>query len=151
SPAGRPLVLLDLALPRDVEAAAGQLPGVTLIGLADLGAGTGTGTGAGDGIVTGDGGGRAGLAHAADVQAVRRIVAQEYAAHASASLAATVAPTVAALRAKAAEVVEAELTRLDNRLDGLDARSRREIARSLHRIADKLLHAPTVRVKELAG
>jgi glutamyl-tRNA reductase len=135
--AARPLVLLDLALPRDIAAAAGQLPGVTVIGLEALGHARSDDPGV--------------PAHAADVAAVRRIVAQEFAAHASADLAASVAPTVVALRAKAAEVVEAELARLAGRLAGLDARSHREIAKSMRRIADKLLHAPTVRVKELAG
>jgi glutamyl-tRNA reductase len=48
-------------------------------------------------------------------------------------------------------VVDAELARLEGRVDGLDTRARREIAQSMRRIADKLLHAPTVRVKELAG
>ena len=69
----------------------------------------------------------------------------------SASRAATVAPTVVALRAKAARVVEAELARLAGRLGPLDAASLEEIARSMRRITDKLLHDPTVRVKELAG
>jgi glutamyl-tRNA reductase len=85
------------------------------------------------------------------VAAVRRIVAEELAAQLSADRAARVAPTVVALRAKAAEVVDAELARLVGRVAGLDARARREIAQSMRRIADKLLHAPTVRVKELAG
>jgi glutamyl-tRNA reductase len=58
---------------------------------------------------------------------------------------------VVALRAKAAEVVDAEMARLAGRLAGIDARSRYEIAQAMRRIADKLLHAPTVRVKELAG
>jgi glutamyl-tRNA reductase len=65
--------------------------------------------------------------------------------------AAQVAPTVVALRANAAEVVDAELARLTGRLGDLDARARREIAQSMRRIVNKLLHAPTVRVKELAG
>jgi glutamyl-tRNA reductase len=137
-PPGRPLVLLDLALPRDVDAHAGQLPGVSLIGLEDLreaGPGGLPGVGAGD----------------EHVAAVWQIIAAEFAAHASADRAARVAPTVVALRAKAAEVVEAELARLAGRLDGMDARSHREIAQSMRRVADKLLHAPTVRVKELAG
>jgi glutamyl-tRNA reductase len=134
----RPLVLLDLAVPRDVAPAAGQLPGVTIIDLESLGQAGADG-----------GGGR--LVHEADLDAVRRIVAQEFAVHASADRAARVAPTVVALRAKAAEVVDAELARLARRLDRLDARSHREIAQSMRRIADKLLHAPTVRVKELAG
>ncbi len=136
--APRALVLLDLALPRDVEPAAGQIPGVTVIGLDAVGeAGSHSLPGAG--------------AHEEDVAAVRRIVAEELAAQLSADRAARVAPTVVALRAKAAEVVDAELARLAGRVGGLDPRARREIAQSMRRIADKLLHAPTVRVKELAG
>jgi glutamyl-tRNA reductase len=134
----RPLILLDLALPRDVDTGAGQLPGVSLIGLEDLreaGPGGLPGAGAGD----------------EHVATVWQIIAEEFAAHASADRAARVAPTVVALRAKAAEVVEAEIARLAGRLDGMDARSHREIAQSMRRVADKLLHAPTVRVKELAG
>jgi glutamyl-tRNA reductase len=138
-PAQRALVLLDLALPRDVEAAAGQLPGVTVLDLEDLGRASQPGARPGA------------LPHEAEVAEVRRIVAEELAAQVSADLAARVAPTVVALRAKAAEVVEAELARLAGRLADLDPRSRREVAQSMHRIADKLLHAPTVRVKELAG
>jgi glutamyl-tRNA reductase len=137
APSGRPLILLDLALPRDVDPGAEQLPGVSVIGLEAIG---------GAGGVGGPGG-----AGEEDVASVRRIVAEELAAHMSAGRAAKVAPTVVALRAKAAEVVDAELARLTGRVSGLDARARREIAQSMHRIADKLLHAPTVRVKELAG
>jgi glutamyl-tRNA reductase len=137
APSGRPLVLLDLALPRDVDPGAEQLPGVSVIGLETIG---------GAGGVGGPGG-----AGEEDVASVRRIVAEELAAHMSAGRAAKVAPTVVALRAKAAEVVDAELARLTGRVSGLDARARREIAQSMRRIADKLLHAPTVRVKELAG
>jgi glutamyl-tRNA reductase len=135
---GRPLVLLDLALPRDVDASAGELPGVSVIGLEDLRQAQPAG-------LPGPG------ARDEHVAAVWQIVAEEFAAHASADRAARVAPTVVALRAKAAEVVEAELARLAGRLEGMDARSHREIAQSMHRVADKLLHAPTVRVKELAG
>ena len=61
------------------------------------------------------------------------------------------APTVVALRAKAAEVVEAELARLAGRLGPLDERARRRSSGRCSRVVDKLLHAPTVRVKELAG
>jgi glutamyl-tRNA reductase len=132
-----PLVLLDLALPRDVDPATQQLPGVAVIDLEEVG---------GAGGVGGPGG-----VGEEDVAAVRRIVAEELAKHVSADRAAKVAPTVVALRAKAAEVVDAELARLTGRVAGLDARARREIAQSMRRIADKLLHAPTVRVKELAG
>jgi glutamyl-tRNA reductase len=65
--------------------------------------------------------------------------------------AAAVAPTVSALRSQAADVVDAELLRLSTRLPDLDARARSEIARTVRRVVDKLLHEPTVRVKELAS
>jgi glutamyl-tRNA reductase len=134
-PADRPLVLLDLALPRDVEPSARELRGVSVLDLEEVG----------------EAGHGANRAHEEDVAAVRRIVAEELAAHLSADRAARVTPTVVALRAKADGVVEAELSRLEGRVPGLEARVRGEIAQSMRRIADKLLHAPTVRVKELAG
>jgi glutamyl-tRNA reductase len=130
------LVLLDLALPRDVEAGAAELPGAVVIDLEALAAGSD---------------GEAGRAANGDIAAVRSILAEEFAAFLSAGRAATVAPTVVALRAKAAGVVDAELARLAGRINALDARAWQEIARSMQRITDKLLHAPTVRVKELAG
>ncbi len=137
-PAGRPLVLLDLALPRDVDSEAALLPGVRVLGLEEL-------------RNAGSAGIPAGAGSDEHIAEVWRIVAEEFAAQASADRAARVAPTVVALRAKAAGVVEAELARLAGRLDRLDARSHGEIAQSMRRVADKLLHAPTVRVKELAG
>jgi glutamyl-tRNA reductase len=134
--AGRPdaLVLLDLAMPRDVEPAVGELPGVVLIGMDQL---SGHGT----------------TATENDTAAVRAIVEAELAAYRSAMEAARVAPTVVALRAKAARVVDAELARLTGRLSGEDvsAHALDEIAQTVRRVVDKLLHAPTVRVKELAG
>jgi glutamyl-tRNA reductase len=130
--AGR-LVLLDLALPRDVEPGTGDLPGVAVVDLETLAA-------------SGVAGGRD-----ADVAAVRAILGQEFEAYLMAGRAAAVAPTVVALRDKAAQVVDAELARLEGRLGGLDPQVSREIARSMQRITDKLLHSPTVRVKELAG
>jgi glutamyl-tRNA reductase len=129
------LVLLDLALPRDVAADAGELPGVSVIGLETLA----------------DAGATLAATQARDVAAVRAIVAEELAARLSARQAARVAPTVVALRAKAVEVVEAELARLRRRLGIVDDRTHAEIAQAMHRVVDKLLHAPTVRVKELAG
>jgi glutamyl-tRNA reductase len=130
----RPLVLVDLALPRDVEPEAAGLPGVTVIGLDQLA-------------------GHATAARDADVAAVRAICEAELAAYRSAVDAARVAPTVVALRAMAATVVDAELARLAGRLsgDGLSGHALDEIAQTVRRVVDKLLHAPTVRVKELAG
>ncbi len=139
----RPLVFLDLALPRDVVPTVADLPGVRLIDMAAIAA-------AGAAAEPAKSGGVA-VASEADVIAVRRIVAQELSSFLKADRAARVAPTVVALRAKAATVVDAELARLERRLGNLDSRTRQEIAQSMGRIADKLLHAPTVRVKELAG
>jgi glutamyl-tRNA reductase len=136
--AGAPLVLLDLALPRDVEPAAAGLPGISVIDLDAIGAATEPGAG------------QAGAA-AEDVAAVRAIVAEEFAARASAVRAASVTPTVVALRAKAAEVVDAELARLTGRLSSLDDHALGEIGYTVRRVVDKLLHAPTVRMKELAS
>jgi glutamyl-tRNA reductase len=133
--ARRPLVLLDLAMPRDVDPAVAGLPGVRVIGMDDLSDSAG--------VSVGD----------AEVAAVRAIVEEEYSAYGSAVRAAQVTPTVVALRAKAATVVDAELARLTGRLneDGLSGRALEEIAQTVRRVVDKLLHAPTVRVKELAS
>ena len=97
--------------------------------------------------------GHATAARDGDVAAVRAICEAELAAYRSAVDAARVAPTVVALRAKAATVVDTELARLASRLsgDGLSGHALEEIAQTVRRVVDKLLHAPTVRVKELAG
>ncbi|HET6191466.1 MAG TPA: glutamyl-tRNA reductase [Trebonia sp.] len=134
-PAGAPLVLLDLAMPRDVDPAVADLPDVSVIGLDEL---RGTGEAA---------------VGAAEVAAVRAIVEEEFVAYGSAVRAAQVTPTVVALRAKAATVVDAELERLGGRLSehGVSGHALEEIAQTVRRVVDKLLHAPTVRVKELAS
>jgi glutamyl-tRNA reductase len=131
-----PLVLLDLAMPRDIDPDVAGLAGVALTDLETLAAD----------------GGQAGLRPGdAEVAEVRRIMADELAAHLSANRAAAVTPTVVALRAKADRVVDSELARLVGRLDRLDAAAMAEVAKSMRRVTDKLLHDPTVRVKELAG
>jgi glutamyl-tRNA reductase len=132
---GHDLVLLDLAMPRDVDPALDELPGVSVISMDTL---RGTDT--------------AGVG-ADEVAAVRAIVEEEFAAYGSAVRAASVTPTVVALRAKAATVVDAELGRLEGRLaeEGVSGRALEEIAQTVRRVVDKLLHAPTVRVKELAS
>jgi glutamyl-tRNA reductase len=131
---GTALVIMDLAMPRDVEPAVADLPGVVLIGMDQLSE-------------------HASAVRDDDVAAVRTILEAELAAYQSAMDAARVAPTVVALRAKAAGVVDAELARLAGRLsaDGLSGHALDEIAQTVRRVVDKLLHAPTVRVKELAG
>ncbi|WP_432563141.1 glutamyl-tRNA reductase [Kineococcus sp. SYSU DK003] len=127
----RPLFLADLALPRDVDPDVATLPGAHLVDLEGLGRDL------------------ANSAVADDLRSVRTIVAEEVAAHAASLRAADVAPTVVALRAQARHVVEAEMRRLASRVD-LDESTRSEVDRTVHRIVEKLLHTPTVRVKELA-
>jgi len=128
----RPLFVVDLALPRDVDPAARSVPGVTLIDLESLRS-----------VLEDD-------EIARDVEAVRHIVTQEVGSHLSRQRAERVAPTVVALRLRAQEVVDAELARLEARLPDLDERTRLEITNAVGRVVDKLLHTPTVRVKELA-
>jgi glutamyl-tRNA reductase len=129
---GRPLVVLDLGLPRDVDPAVVTLAGVTYVDIAVLGERL------------------AGSARAADVAASRAIVAAEVTGQLAALRAVGVTPTVTALHTRAAEVVAAEMARLDQRLPGLDSRVREELDRSVRRVVNTLLHAPTVRVKQLA-
>jgi glutamyl-tRNA reductase len=129
---GRPLVICDLGLPRDVDTAVAELPGVTVIDLASLNERLADRT-------EGDA-----------VRAARRIVADEVAHYLSAQRSAEVTPTVTALRRRAAEVVDAELLRMSGRLPDLDPQIRDELAHTVRRVVDKLLHTPTVRVKQLA-
>lgn len=128
-----PLVVCDLGLPRDVDPAVAQLPGVVLVDLESLQRDPGA------------------SAAAADTAAAEQIVAAELAGYLAAQRSAEVIPTVTALRRRAAEVVEAELLRLDTRLPGLAGSDRDEVARTVRRVVDKLLHAPTLRVKQLAS
>jgi glutamyl-tRNA reductase len=62
-----------------------------------------------------------------------------------------VTPTVVALRSMATGIGDAEMARLSARLPDLDPAVRSEIQHAVRRVADKLLHQPTVRVKELAN
>ncbi|MFD0266572.1 glutamyl-tRNA reductase [Streptomyces sp. NPDC127106] len=127
------LALLDLAMPRDIDAAVHRIPGVRLVDIESLAEAA------------------ADAPMAADVDAVRGIVADEVAAFGAAQRAAHITPTVVALRAMAAEVVAMEVARLDGRLPELDERQRAEVTQTVRRVVDKLLHAPTVRVKQLAS
>lgn len=128
-----PLVVCDLGLPRDVETGVAQLPGVTLLDLTTVARRLER---------------RTTVSRA--ISAAHRLVAREVRSYLVAQRTAEVTPTVTALRRRAAEVVDAELLRLDSRLPGLDHDVRDELARTVRRVVDKLLHAPTVRVKQLA-
>ncbi|MEE1931488.1 glutamyl-tRNA reductase [Streptomyces sp. TRM 70351] len=129
----RPLALLDLAMPRDVDAAVHRVERAHLVDIESLAEAA------------------ADAPMAADVDAVRGIVAAEVAAFGAAQRAATITPTVVALRTMASDVVAGEMARLEGRLPQLDERERAEITQTVRRVVDKLLHAPTVRVKQLAG
>lgn len=132
-PDGRPMALVDLALPHDIDPAVDDVDGVVRIDLADL----------------------ADELHASaagrEVAQVRRIVSEEVAAFLAARRSSSVTPTVVALRSMATSVVDAEMDRLDHRLPGLSSEDRAEVLRTVRRVADKLLHEPTVRVRELAN
>jgi len=132
SRADRPLVVIDIALPRDVDPVVGSAPGVTYVDLEAL---------------------RSGGASVSDdeIEAAAAIVAQEVGAYLAQQQQLAVAPTVTALRAKANQVIDSELVRLDSRLPGLDAEVRSEVGDAVRRAVEKVLHAPTVRVKELAA
>ena len=128
-----PLVICELGLPRNVDPAAARLPGVHIVDIAGLRDDEAT------------------RAAENDALAARSIVAAELTDYLTLQRQAEVTPTVAALRQRAAEVVEAEILRLETRLPGLDDPQRDEVAKTVRRVVDKLLHAPTVRVKQLAA
>ncbi|SDY06198.1 glutamyl-tRNA reductase [Micromonospora pattaloongensis] len=128
-----PLVLLDLAVPRDVEAAVAELPGVVVVDIDRLAT-----------SVTE-------APAAADTAAVTRIVTGEVEAFLTWLRGADVAPTVAALRGRADDVVSAELRRLAQRRPDFTDEQRAEVAHTVHRVVQRLLHSPTVRVRQLAA
>ncbi|WP_024801969.1 glutamyl-tRNA reductase [Nocardia sp. BMG51109] len=130
---GHQMVICDLGLPRDVDPAVAGLPDVTVIDMETLQRDPAAG------------------AAADDTSAARSIVAEELAKYLAGQRMAEVTPTVAALRRRAAEVVESELLRLESKLPDLADPERQEVARTVRRVVDKLLHAPTVRVKQLAS
>jgi glutamyl-tRNA reductase len=129
---GRPLFVLDLGMPPDVDAAVGGLPGVTLVDLTALGR------------------------HLADqavpdqVPQVRAIVAAETAQYMERRGQAAAAPVIAAMHAQITQLADAELARLQHRLPYLSEVQRAETAATVHRILRKVLHRPTVRAKEFS-
>ncbi|MGW0910098.1 glutamyl-tRNA reductase [Streptomyces sp. NPDC002853] len=127
------LALLDLAMPRDIDGAVHRIDGVRLVDIESLAEAS------------------ADAPMADDVEQVRAIVSDEVAAFGAAQRAAHITPTVVALRTMAADVVANEIARLEGRLPGLPEKERAEITQTVRRVVDKLLHAPTVRVKQLAS
>jgi glutamyl-tRNA reductase len=130
---GRPQVFLDLALPRDVDPSIATLPGASVFDLEQLGRDLSA----------------EGLSE--DLAEVRALVAEEVETYLADQRAKEVAPTVVALRAMARGVVETELQRLSSRVGEVDPALLAELEQTVHRVVEKLLHQPTVRVKELAA
>ena len=130
---GRPLFVLDLGMPPNVEPAAGRLAGVTLVDLAALGRHL------------------ASLDVPGQVPQVRAIVAAEAAAYAERQQQAAATPVIAAMHAQIRQLADAELTRLQGRLPGLSDQERAETAATVHRILRKVLHQPTVRAREFSS
>ncbi len=126
------LSIVDLALPHDVDPAVADLTGVTLVNLETLARTLSSGE------------------ISADIESVRGIVMDEVASFMAARRRASVTPTVVALRSMATTLVDTEMARLDARLPDLDAEARAQVLQTMRRVADKLLHQPTVRVRELA-
>ena len=133
APADRPLVVLDLALPHDVEPEVGDLPGVTRIDLAALATMPAT------------------AASEADVRDARAIVAEEVESYLAEVAGQAVEPVLVSLRAHLGGVLDAEMERLRLRLTGLDADAMAEVERAMRRAMATLLHQPTVRMKQLAA
>ena len=133
APAGRPLVLLDLALPHDVDPEVGDLPGVTRIDLAALATLPAT------------------AASEADLRAARAIVAAEVEACLASVAGQAVEPVLVSLRAHVGGVLDTEMERLRLRLTGLDSEAFAEVERAMRRAMATLLHQPTVRMKQLAA
>ncbi len=126
----RPLIVLDLAVPRDVDPSIRAIDGVTLLDVSDLGARAPGSTTA-----------------AAEGQAIVDEETQEFLAW---SRSHRVAPAIAALRQHAEDVRTAELDRLSGRLSTLDERERRTVEALTKGIVNTLLHEPTLRLKDLA-
>jgi len=132
---GRPLLVVDVAVPRDVDPAAADLPGVTLLDMDDLRAFAEAGQ----------------TERRREVDAVRALVAEELDRYVAVSSAREVAPLVAALRGRGDDVRVAELERFRARLGDLDERQLEAVEALTRGIVAKLLHEPTVGLKDVAG
>jgi glutamyl-tRNA reductase len=133
--AGRPLLVVDIAVPRDVDHAVGSLPDVTLLDLDDLRAWAQRGE----------------AQRMAEAELVRAMVREEIDRFEAEATALQAAPLVAALRARAEEIRVAELARLERRLGRLDDAQRAAVEALTRGIVQKLLHGPSVLLREQAG
>jgi glutamyl-tRNA reductase len=131
----RPLLVVDIAVPRDVDPAVAEIDGVTLLDMDDIRRFA-----------------EAGVAgRRREVAAVEAILADELDRYVSATSAREVAPMVVALRERAEAVRVSELERVRARYDDLDSRQGDIIDAVTRGIVAKLLHQPTVVLKDAAG
>jgi glutamyl-tRNA reductase len=133
--AGRPLLVVDVAVPRDVEPAVARVPGVTLLDMDDLRAFADSGL----------------ESRRREITRVQEIVDDEVARFAEAVAAREVAPLVAALRDRAEELRQGELDRFAARLSALEPREREAVEALTRGLVNKLLHEPSVRLRDAAG
>jgi glutamyl-tRNA reductase len=132
---GRNLVIVDVAVPRDVDPTARQIPGVTLLDMDDIGAFIDKGL----------------ESRGSEVESVRAIVDAEVDRYQAMVSAREVAPLISGLRSKAENLRQAELARHEAKLAGLDDAQRETVEAVTKGIVNKLLHDPTVRLKDAAG
>lgn len=132
---GRSLLVVDIAVPRDVDHAVAELAGVELLDMDDLARFT-----------------DAGMAERRrEVPVVEAIVEDEARRHDHDVSAREVAPLIAEVRAMAEEIRRSELDRHAGRLAGLDDAQRAAVDALTQAVVAKLLHQPTVRLKDAAG
>lgn len=141
----RPLVLVDLAVPRDVDAACADLPGVTVLDIDAIRVITDSPAVEGPAAPAGAAG-----RLPAELAKGRALVEAEAERFAAWTRSVRVEPTIAALRARAEDVRTGELRRLGARLGDLDERQRAAVDALTRGIVNTLLHSPTVRLKAAA-
>ena len=132
---GRPLLIVDIAVPRDIDPAVGRLPGVILLDMDDLRAFADAGSQARRGAVA----------------SVQELLDDELDRYLGATSAREVAPMIVALRDRAEGVRQTELARFRAKLDGLDAAQLEAVESLTLGIIGKLLHDPSIVLKDAAG
>jgi len=133
--AGRPLVIMDIAVPRDVDASVRELPNVHVYDIDDL-----------QTVVDNN----VELRKAA-IPHVESIIQQEMARFAEWYHSREVTPVIKTLREWAQSIAEDELAETLNRLSGTDDRTREIVSRMAHRLINRLLHEPTYRLRVQAS
>jgi glutamyl-tRNA reductase len=130
---GRPLLLIDLAVPRDIDASCGQIPGVSLYDIDDLQA-----------VIA-----RNRRVRHAEARKAEGIVEEEIQHFATWLGSLEVLPTVAALRARADEIASGLVRENAGKWESASPRDLERVDALSRAIVNRLLHEPTVRMKEL--